>query len=353
MATRRSATKKAAAATKKAAAMSQRRSGSSSKKTATSTRTRITSAQASARKAVTRKVQRKTAAQKSAAKSVAAKRASAAKQSAQKAVKKAVKKTAKKVAKKTTTAATTKKATQRRARQTVIKATAKKGEQKKVVAAKPAKNLATVRSATSARSIRQRAPQSVTPSQSDSASMPARKTSAAKKKVQQVTETGIEQSAAVQTQEQAVTVQQPSAKPTVRYSDEELEEFRQIILAEREKTLDEIRMLRERLEDLTNYETSEETGIYSMHMAEQGSEAYEREKTYAQIQRMTDYLRKLDEALKRIENKTYGICRMCGILIAKERLRAVPITTLSASWKLRGKCPEDGIDRVGPDVGGE
>jgi|DewCreStandDraft_5_1066085.scaffolds.fasta_scaffold01277_10 RNA polymerase-binding transcription factor DksA len=145
----------------------------------------------------------------------------------------------------------------------------------------------------------------------------------------------------------------PAPKPAVRYSDEELEEFRQIILAEREKTLDELRMLRERLEDLTNYETSEETGIYSMHMAEQGSEAYEREKTYAQIQRMTDYLRKLDEALKRIEDKTYGICRMCGILIAKERLRAVPITTLSASWKLRGKCPEDGIDRVGPDLGGE
>ncbi|MCS7303205.1 MAG: TraR/DksA C4-type zinc finger protein [Candidatus Kapabacteria bacterium] len=145
----------------------------------------------------------------------------------------------------------------------------------------------------------------------------------------------------------------PPPKPAVRYSDEELEEFRQIIEAERQKTLDEIRMLRERLEDLTNYETSEETGIYSMHMAEQGSEAYEREKTYAQIQRMTDYLRKLDEALKRIEDKTYGICRMCGILIAKERLRAVPITTLSASWKLRGKCPEDGIDRVGPDIGGE
>ncbi|MCX7929372.1 MAG: TraR/DksA C4-type zinc finger protein [Chlorobi bacterium] len=152
---------------------------------------------------------------------------------------------------------------------------------------------------------------------------------------------------------QQVQPSAPSSKPLVRYSDKELEEFRHIIEAERQKTLDEIRMLRERLEDLTNYETSEETGIYSMHMAEQGSEAYEREKTYAQIQRMTDYLRKLDEALKRIENKTYGICRVCGILIAKERLRAVPITTLSASWKLRGKCPEDGIDRIGPDVGSE
>ncbi|MFM8569476.1 MAG: TraR/DksA family transcriptional regulator [Candidatus Kapaibacterium sp.] len=123
--------------------------------------------------------------------------------------------------------------------------------------------------------------------------------------------------------------------------------FKALIESEKEKTLDELRMLKERLEDLTNYEASEETAVYSMHMAEQGSEAVEREKTYAQIQRTTDYLRKLDEAMGRIEEKTYGICRQCGILIARERLMAVPITTLSASWKLRQQCPTDGIDRVG------
>ncbi len=136
-------------------------------------------------------------------------------------------------------------------------------------------------------------------------------------------------------------------KPNVRYSDKDLKMFRKLIESEKEKTLDELRMLKERLEDLTNYEASEETAVYSMHMAEQGSEAVEREKTYAQIQRTTDYLRKLDEALTRIDEKTYGICRQCGILIAKERLMAVPITTLSASWKLRQQCPVDGIDRIG------
>ncbi|MFM8472131.1 MAG: TraR/DksA family transcriptional regulator, partial [Candidatus Kapaibacterium sp.] len=136
-------------------------------------------------------------------------------------------------------------------------------------------------------------------------------------------------------------------KPNVRYSDKDLKVFKALIESEKEKTLDELRMLKERLEDLTNYEASEETAVYSMHMAEQGSEAVEREKTYAQIQRTTDYLRKLDEAMGRIEEKTYGICRQCGILIARERLMAVPITTLSASWKLRQQCPTDGIDRVG------
>jgi DnaK suppressor protein len=136
-------------------------------------------------------------------------------------------------------------------------------------------------------------------------------------------------------------------KKNVRYSDKELKEFSTMITTEREKTFDELRMLKDRLEDLTNYEASEETAVYSMHMAEQGSETIEREKTYAQIQRMTDYLRKLEDASKRIEDKSYGICRQCGILIAKERLLAVPITTLSASWKLRQRCPDDGIDRVG------
>jgi RNA polymerase-binding transcription factor DksA len=138
------------------------------------------------------------------------------------------------------------------------------------------------------------------------------------------------------------------AAPRVRYSDEELEEFRQIILAEKRKTLEELRLLRERLEDLNAFNYIEEGGIFSLHPAEQGTEAVERERTYAQIQRLTTYLRKLDEALKRIDNKTYGICRKCGILIAKERLRAVPITTLSASWKIHHRCPEDGIDRIIP-----
>jgi DnaK suppressor protein len=135
-------------------------------------------------------------------------------------------------------------------------------------------------------------------------------------------------------------------KPGVRYSDKDLNQFKVQIEIAREEALEELRMLRERLEDLTNSETNEESAIYSMHMAEQGSEAIEKEKTYAQIQRIQDYIRKLDEAMQRIHDKTYGICRMCGILIAKERLMAVPITTLSASYKIHQKCPEDGVDRI-------
>ncbi len=145
-----------------------------------------------------------------------------------------------------------------------------------------------------------------------------------------------------------ITPETQKPKPTVRYSDEDLEIFRKRILEVKHEALEELNMLRDRLEDLNSYDLAEEGSIYSMHMAEQGSEIFEKEKVYAQIQRINEYIKKLDEALQRINDKTYGICRVCGILIAKERLLAVPITTLSASYKIHKKCPEDGIDRIEP-----
>jgi DnaK suppressor protein len=138
------------------------------------------------------------------------------------------------------------------------------------------------------------------------------------------------------------------SKQTVRYSDEDLNMFEQRIQDFRHEAIDELRMLRERLDDLTNYDFAEESMIYSMHMAEQGSEAMEKEKTYAQIQRINEYIKKLDDALSRIKDKSYGICRVCNCLIAKERLLAVPITTLSAAYKIHKRCPEDGVDRIEP-----
>jgi DnaK suppressor protein len=68
--------------------------------------------------------------------------------------------------------------------------------------------------------------------------------------------------------------------------------FKERILVVRKEALEELMMLRERLDDLTNYDYAEESMIYSMHMAEQGSEAMEKEKTYAQIQRINEYIKK-------------------------------------------------------------
>ena len=145
--------------------------------------------------------------------------------------------------------------------------------------------------------------------------------------------------------EPEITETQPQ-KDLPHYSDEDLEIFKNRILELRKEAMDELRMLRERLEDIANYDFAEESMIYSMHMAEQGPEPIEQEKTYAQVQRISEYIKKLDDALLRIKDKTYGVCRVCGCLIARERLMAVPITTLSASYKIHKKCPEDGIDKI-------
>jgi DnaK suppressor protein len=141
-------------------------------------------------------------------------------------------------------------------------------------------------------------------------------------------------------------IEEVKTPPTVRYSDEDLDMFRKNIIESKEEALEEMQMLKDRLDDLTSGESADESMVYSVHMAEQGSEAIEKEKTYAQIQRTHEYIKKLEDALIKIDEKTYGICRICGCLIAKERLLAVPVTTLSASYKIHKKCPEDGIDKI-------
>lgn len=130
------------------------------------------------------------------------------------------------------------------------------------------------------------------------------------------------------------------------WTKEEIKVFRDNLDFAKKEALDEIEMLKERLEDLNDHTNSEESMTYGMHMGDQGNEAQEMEKAYAQMQRINDYLKKLDEAIQRLDSGTYGICRECNIKIAKARLLAVPITTLSASYKIHKECPEDGVDKI-------
>ena len=89
--------------------------------------------------------------------------------------------------------------------------------------------------------------------------------------------------------EPEITETQPQ-KDLPHYSDEDLEIFKNRILELRKEAMDELRMLRERLEDIANYDFAEESMIYSKHMAEQGPEPIEQEKTYAQVQRISEYI---------------------------------------------------------------
>src|SRR5690606_37622096 len=114
------------------------------------------------------------------------------------------------------------------------------------------------------------------------------------------------------------------------FSDAELEEFRALIEAKRAETLADIEDMRAQLDDQREHESD---SAYSFHMADAGTDAMEMEKLYLMIARQQKFLGYLDRAIERIDNKTYGICKVTGKPIAKERLMAVPHTEISIEAK--------------------
>ena len=111
-----------------------------------------------------------------------------------------------------------------------------------------------------------------------------------------------------------------------RYSDEELQEFKELILAKIEQAQENYK----RLKDTIMFDESNPT----FKMMEEGASTLQKEVSSQQAERQLDFIRKLQGALMRIENKTYGVCCETGRLIPKERLRAVPHATLSVESKM-------------------
>ncbi|MGH1362595.1 MAG: TraR/DksA family transcriptional regulator [Calditrichia bacterium] len=119
---------------------------------------------------------------------------------------------------------------------------------------------------------------------------------------------------------------------TTYLNDDELEYFRQIILTKRSEALNEIEQMNTRLED-----AQEQASGYTYHMADSGTDAMEREMLYLMISRQQKFIGYLDRALDRIKNRTYGICKLTGDPIPKERLEAVPHTETTVKAKLDHK----------------
>lgn len=117
-----------------------------------------------------------------------------------------------------------------------------------------------------------------------------------------------------------------------RYSDEELEEFRQIILAKLEKARKDLKMLTEAFANSNEHDISDTSPIFKV--LEEGYQVNSKEENSKLAARQDKFIKALENALIRIENKTYGICRVTGKLISKERLRIVPHATLSIEAKL-------------------
>ena len=117
-----------------------------------------------------------------------------------------------------------------------------------------------------------------------------------------------------------------------RYTDEELEEFRQII---NEKMALAKRDYEQMMRVLTNQDSNDVDDTSPTYKAlEEGSSAQSKEDLISMASRQQKFIQGLKAALVRIENKTYGIDRITGKLIPKERLRAVPHATLSVESKL-------------------
>jgi RNA polymerase-binding protein DksA len=118
-----------------------------------------------------------------------------------------------------------------------------------------------------------------------------------------------------------------------KMSKKDLDFFKDLLLTKRKKVVKNLEYLRSTVLDSTTKEASGDHSSYSFHMADQGTDAMEREKAFMFAARDEKYLKQLDDALERIDNGTYGICRVTGKLIAKERLIAVPTTTISVEAK--------------------
>ncbi|HQF41968.1 MAG TPA: conjugal transfer protein TraR [Ignavibacteriaceae bacterium] len=205
---------------------------------------------------------------------------------------------------------------------------------------------------------------------------PKKKTAAKKKEVKKVvkttavkTKTPAKKTAPVKKQIEKRLIVKPRTKPVVSkpkeeeiitpemvaanraaalkkikgYSKKDLDYFRGIILEKRDEILEQLQNLREQMLDPTTGEYINENSPYSLHMAEQGTDAMEREKTFLYAQRENKFLGYLEDALKRIDNGTYGICVECieepqhlcptCPLIPKERLAAVPHSQLCLPMK--------------------
>lgn len=114
----------------------------------------------------------------------------------------------------------------------------------------------------------------------------------------------------------------------------ELADFKKIILARKEDLLDEIKHISEDTLKKSQKDAAGDISGYTYHMADVATDTYDREFSLGLASNERQALYELDDALKRIDDGTFGICESCKCLIAKSRLKAVPYARLCV------KCQE-------------
>ena len=122
-----------------------------------------------------------------------------------------------------------------------------------------------------------------------------------------------------------------SVDVNLKYSDADLAEFKKVILEKKEKAEHDLNLIKSAY--LNDYNNGTDDTSPQFKAFEEGSNVMSKEKNAQLASRQEKFIRDLKNALVRIENKTYGICRVTGKLISKERLKLVPHATLSIEAK--------------------
>lgn len=117
----------------------------------------------------------------------------------------------------------------------------------------------------------------------------------------------------------------------VRYSDEDLQEFKEIILKKIARAEEDLASLESSYKNDANNGTDDTSPSFKSF--DEGADTMAKEANVQLAIRQEKFIRDLKNALQRIENKTYGVCRVTGKLIQKERLKLVPHATLSIEAK--------------------
>ncbi|CAM1359659.1 TraR/DksA family transcriptional regulator [Tenacibaculum soleae] len=118
---------------------------------------------------------------------------------------------------------------------------------------------------------------------------------------------------------------------TIRYSDSDLQEFKEIILKKIAHSEEDLKLIQSSYKNGADNGTEDTSPTFKSF--EEGSDTMAKEANMQLAIRQEKFIRDLKNALIRIENKTYGVCRVTGKLIQKERLKLVPHATLSIEAK--------------------
>ena len=126
-------------------------------------------------------------------------------------------------------------------------------------------------------------------------------------------------------------------KKKKRYSKAKLNSFKKQILSRLDDVNHEVNDMKEGVVNQKPTKSMSPDSIYSVHMADAGTDAHQMEKNFLFIARENHYIKNLENALERIDSGNFGVCSLCGELIPEERMIEVPNATKCVECKIKDK----------------